>query len=738
MSGIATAGGGAPVRSPQGVLGSRAHLLVLAGALSALGGCSDDRRLERDLRSEDPQTRAAAVRRLAERDRAKAVPVLVRMLEDRDARVRVEAADRLGHLKAAPAAKPLGALLRDADARVRLAAVAALVRYGLGPAEDYLVGAVMDPNRLVRRAARNGLADLGMPRPEQQRRVASLRIVRHRRDLVARLPERRVAAVRALGRSGRPEVVPDLEKLAADPYAVVAEAATEALGLVGTAEAAAALERLAARPQDGRRLAMRGLRAILEGLHEVARPLAIRLLSDPDLPLRRAALSLLLHPGHRGKRPPPDTLCRSLDGPPAEAAVAMAEELRAAGVVCPPVGPAARGRPPEPWQVLGAVTRQTPLAAAERDWVVRQLALAGPSPDPLSLAVAVARGDEALRRLALGRVQGAHRALLEASEVWLDDEAWKRIDSLPLAPGGGTVLPPAASPISAGGASDPTRGASPARAERDQRLLQLLDRYPDRADQRDGELMPPAEDPARLHGALLLVAALVEARPWLVELTERGPLSMRRAAWEALKRSGCGVPACRAAVARTLDEPVGTLRIAALAAVAVPDEALVGRLVPLLQDADAGVRAAAAAALARSRHDKAYPALLEAFRRSREPHLVEAFGTLGDPRAERVLLALLREEQDLLASGERLLVVEALGRLATAAVTERLVGELEHPEPALRRGAAQVLGRLGDGRAAGPLAVCAEDFYLAVRRACAEALAAVKARQSARARPGSP
>jgi HEAT repeat protein len=691
-------------------------------AVACLCACSDDRRIERDLRADDPQVRVSAVKRLAKRERDKAVPVLVRMLEDRDPRVRVEVADSLGSLKAVQAAKPLGALVRDTDARVRLAAIQALARFGLGPAEDYLVGAVMDPNRLVRRTARNRLADLGMPRPEQQRRVASLRLVRHRRDLVERLPERRVAAAKALGRCGRPEVVSDLEKLASDPYETVAQEAAEALGLVGTAEAIAALERLASRPEVGRRRALRGLRAALLGLHSAARPLAQRLLSDQDSSLRRAALGFFLDPRHRSEAPGPAVLCKSLDGSAPEVALQMAEELKAAGVVCPALE--AKGRALEPWEVLTAITRRGPLASPEREWVARRLAPEVPALDHLALAVAVAQGDEPLRRQAVERLRRAHRALLEASERWLDEEGWKRID----------VMTQPADPLLASepappGAVDSARD-DPASARRDQRLRQLLSRFPDGALSREQELMPPVEDPSRLELALLQVAPLKEAMPFLLELAERGPLSFRLVAWAALKRTGCSDPACRGAVDKALDEP--RLRVAAMEAVAAPQGALVERLVPLLQDGDAECRAAAAAALARSRHEKAWPALLEAFRRSRESHLVEAFGALGEPKAERVLLALLREEQDLIASSERLGVIEALGRIGGPAATERLVGELEHPEPALRRGAALVLGRLGDRRAAEPLAVCAEDFYLAVRRACVEALERVKARDRAR------
>jgi HEAT repeat protein len=146
----------------------------------------------------------------------------------------------------------------------------------------------------------------------------------------------------------------------------------------------------------------------------------------------------------------------------------------------------------------------------------------------------------------------------------------------------------------------------------------------------------------------------------------------------------------------------------------------------LLGDPVVHVRAAAALALARSKVPGAYAELLKRFRQSRQSYLIEAFALLEDPRAEKVLLALLREEHSPLRVGQRLAVLEALERLATKAAIDRLVLELEHPEPALRLVAARVLARVGDRRALGGLAACAEDFYQVVRQGCATAREAIE------------
>lgn len=155
----------------------------------------------------------------------------------------------------------------------------------------------------------------------------------------------------------------------------------------------------------------------------------------------------------------------------------------------------------------------------------------------------------------------------------------------------------------------------------------------------------------------------------------------------------------------------------------------VKRLNLLLGDPSVQVRAAAALALARTKGEQAYPELLKRFRRSRQSYLIEAFAVLADPRAEKVLLAVLREDHSRLQVGQRLAVLEGLEKLATKAAVDKLVSELEHPEPALRLAAARILARVGDRRALDPLAACAEDFYRVVRRSCVAARAAIQKRR---------
>jgi HEAT repeat protein len=233
--------------------------------------------------------------------------------------------------------------------------------------------------------------------------------------------------------------------------------------------------------------------------------------------------------------------------------------------------------------------------------------------------------------------------------------------------------------------------------------------------------MPPRVSADVVAWQLSRLAAVPSAGEWLAELARRAPGAIRLAAVRALAQGGCATPACRSALTLASAAHAPALRIAAVQGLGrlkgVPPE----RLVLLLTDPAPRLRAVAALALARLGGPTVYDALLGGFRKSRESYLIEAFAVLGDPRAEKVLLALLREEHSPLRSGERLAVIEALERLGTKASIDRLVLELEHPEPALRLAAARVLYRVGDRRALDGLAACAEDFYQVVRQACAAA-----------------
>lgn len=687
----------------------RAVLAALLGLVALGTVCSKEYRRNRDLKSKDPAVRAEATRRIAT-DRPKgAVATLIGLLEDRAPRVRVEAAGGLGKLKAKTAASPLGAALRDPDPRVRLAVVRALAKLGRDLASDHLLTAVEDSNRRVRRVARFSLQDLGVDRPEQMRRIVARRIFRHRRLLVNRLPARRLEAAKMLGRSGRQSVVADLEQLVGDAYVKVAEEAAAALGLIGGARAVTFLERLWAKSKHGRHLARRGFLGLLEGRVVEAAGLARRLLTQGDGELREAALSYLLAKIF-GVKPRAEVLCSLLIDPDPDArrAVRWADALRRAKVRCPP-------RLPTPAATrLAAMTHVGPLAPTVVRWIRAEMI--GPkTPHATAVVLAATRGDKQLRALVLARVQSTYAKLLAVSERWLDERQWKRLEKLPTV--GGVAVQPA-DPGGRAGVAQPL-GA------RKQKLKRLLDRFPPR--QATGrELMPPRIDTGLVAWQIRWLAAVPAAHAWLAGLVRKSPAAVRLAAMEALARARCALPACRSALELASADADATVRASALRAFGSIPGADTKRLVLLLADPVVQVRAAAALALARSKVAQAYPELLKRFRQSRQSYLIEAFAELADPRAEKVLLALLREEHSPLRVGQRLAVLEGLENLATKAAIGKLVLELEHPEPAIRLAAARVLARVGDHRALDALAACSEDFYRVVRQGCTAAREAIQ------------
>ena len=157
---------------------------------------------------------------------------------------------------------------------------------------------------------------------------------------------------------------------------------------------------------------------------------------------------------------------------------------------------------------------------------------------------------------------------------------------------------------------------------------------------------------------------------------------------------------------------------------------LVDALRHRVSDPDPRVRGAVRRALGRSRDRRAFAILEGLFRKGRDVDVVVALGLLGDPRAVPLLLGLLREEQGPTRAPFRVAVIQALARLGHPGgrVVLRLREALEHPDPTVRLAAAQALARLGDGRALGALAVCGEDYYGVVRRACRRAAAAIARR----------
>jgi HEAT repeat protein len=142
----------------------------------------------------------------------------------------------------------------------------------------------------------------------------------------------------------------------------------------------------------------------------------------------------------------------------------------------------------------------------------------------------------------------------------------------------------------------------------------------------------------------------------------------------------------RAALSDLLRNPLAEVRRGALLC-APADASTVSAVVPLLADADAGVRAAACRTLGRCRDVSAIPALVERFGRGTPPESVAAAEALGLMPGQSLLpLAPFLEEKEKL-----LPVLEILEASRSPLFPDRIVELLETPSAPVRRAALRVL-----------------------------------------------
>jgi HEAT repeat protein len=142
----------------------------------------------------------------------------------------------------------------------------------------------------------------------------------------------------------------------------------------------------------------------------------------------------------------------------------------------------------------------------------------------------------------------------------------------------------------------------------------------------------------------------------------------------------------------------------------------------LLKDADAAVRAAAAAMLGMLKAPSAVPALIQALADpsvSVRAQAGEALGALGDRQATAAVLRALQDPE----AGVREAAAVALGQLADPLALDSLLKVLDSPDWQLRRAAAQGLGGFPDARAGQALQrLGRSDPHWCVRRTAVSAL----------------
>jgi hypothetical protein len=200
--------------------------------------------------------------------------------------------------------------------------------------------------------------------------------------------------------------------------------------------------------------------------------------------------------------------------------------------------------------------------------------------------------------------------------------------------------------------------------------------------------------------------------------------SWRRGRAVALLGSAAGTEHIATMAAR-LDDRSLEVRCAAARALGKAGDAAA---VPYLLDATSGARALPRGVAGMALLDlgtTALPVLRDALIHERGPSrelVAELVGVHGDPTATRLLEGLLRDADE--APGVRRAAAGALGRIGSPTSTEPLVRALtDSPDAELQRTSAEALGRVGDPVATIPLLAGLAATDVAVRAACADALA---------------
>lgn len=219
------------------------------GALVALllVGCSGGRdKTLADLQSARPEVRALAVKRLSQKFEADDVSLFSQAARDPVAIVRAEAMTALGKTQDPRVVDLLGEGLTDADELVQQAAAAALASFKTDKARSYLTLQYSRRGRTTRMAIVQALKGTNIPGAMASVVVAEAKAIWDRNMKVlsdGTLPER-IGAAEELGRSGRPEAVNRLVPLLKDKHVALAAAAARGLGLAQDTRAVPAVTAL--------------------------------------------------------------------------------------------------------------------------------------------------------------------------------------------------------------------------------------------------------------------------------------------------------------------------------------------------------------------------------------------------------------------------------------------------------------------------------------------------------------
>ncbi|MFP2903077.1 HEAT repeat domain-containing protein, partial [Corallococcus sp. 4LFB] len=211
-------------------------------ALTLLVGCNGNRdQLLAEIQDPRPETRAAAVKKLAAQNNPDDLVLFTRAAKDLSAFVRGEAAAALGESQDPRVVDLLGELLEDPDEAVQGQAALALAKVKSDKAKAYLTLQYGRRGRATRQVIVQALKSANVPGAMATVVAAESKGLWDRNLLAlteGALPER-VGAAEELGKSGRAEAVNRLLPMVRDSQVILAAAAVRGLGDAGDTRAVA-------------------------------------------------------------------------------------------------------------------------------------------------------------------------------------------------------------------------------------------------------------------------------------------------------------------------------------------------------------------------------------------------------------------------------------------------------------------------------------------------------------------
>jgi len=217
--------------------------LLLALVIGS-SGCQGGRdRLLADLQSPRPEVRALALRKLAEDAGENELILFSQAAKDVSRVVRAEAAVALGRSQDPRVVDLLGELLADPDESVQAVAARALAEIGHPKARSYLTLQYARHGPATRRVIVDALRTAKVENAVSEVVAAESRVIWERNvdSLESGGVMEQVAAAEVIGRSGRPEAVQLLAKLARDRQVILAAAAVRGLAEAGDVRVANAI-----------------------------------------------------------------------------------------------------------------------------------------------------------------------------------------------------------------------------------------------------------------------------------------------------------------------------------------------------------------------------------------------------------------------------------------------------------------------------------------------------------------